>query len=127
MTDGKTIFATAHNLKCVGDAFPFRWQRGRDVKLKLEDDGAESPDDEEADSYVAIVRNAEREQMRSFRQELCFAGSVSDKQAQKQRERMTKATGVGKRKIFRSLANRSNSDKDRRRRVRADTRRAGGN
>ena len=113
MTDGKTIFATAHNLKCVGDAFPFRWQRGRDVKLKLEDDGAESPDDEEADSYVAIVRNAEREQVRSFRQELCFTGSVSDKQAQKQRERMTKATGVGKRKIFRSLANRSNSDKDR--------------
>ena len=45
MLDGETVFATVNNLKCVGDAFPFKWQRGRDTQLSL--DGL-SYDEEEA-------------------------------------------------------------------------------
>ena len=36
MTDGKTIFTSPNNIRCVGDAFPFKWQRGRDIQLNLD-------------------------------------------------------------------------------------------
>ena len=44
MSDGKTFFSSTNNIRCIGDPFPFRWQRGRDIQLNL--DGPPSDNEE---------------------------------------------------------------------------------
>ena len=42
--DGHSIISTTSDLRVVGDCYPFRWQRGRDVTLRLA-----PPDDEDTE------------------------------------------------------------------------------
>ena len=77
ITDGKTFFTSPNNIRCVGDAFPFKGQLGRNIQLNLD---SPPPDDEETQpasalhampatsalSDQAIVQRAEGERQQEF-------------------------------------------------------------
>ena len=61
--DGGSIISTTSDLRIVGDCFPFRWQRGRDVQLRVT-----PPDDDELeDDDIDDVRRDHGELAREDR------------------------------------------------------------
>ena len=51
--DGQSVISTTSDLRIVGDCFPFRWQRGRDVQLRLTPP-EDVEDDEDGDPVEGV-------------------------------------------------------------------------
>ena len=56
--DGSNIISTSSDLRVVPDCFPFRWQRGRDIQLRL----TPPDDDEDEDESVETERRREEQE-----------------------------------------------------------------
>ena len=56
--DGSNIVSTSSDLRVVPDCFPFRWQRGRDVQLRL----TPPDDDEDEDDSVEIEKRRQEQE-----------------------------------------------------------------
>ena len=132
MTDGKTIFTSPNNIRCVGDAFPFKWQRGRDIQLNL--DGPPSDDETmqpasamhampapRALSAQDLVQRAEDDRQQEFQAEHAFiVKSDRRRDATKYSANVRKRLHAGKRQIFRQISTTSGQQDSHFQRVHSD-------